>query len=120
MADYNGWTNYETWAVNLWMDNEQGSQAYWAEQAREQWNAYKDGKRVDVLTPSERARREFADLIRDAHDDDMPETVSDAVRNTVFADLLNAALASVNWMEIADSWLENAELDGYEPMKARA
>ena len=22
---YNGWTNYETWAVKLWMDNEEGS-----------------------------------------------------------------------------------------------
>ena len=22
---YNGWTNYETWAVGLWIDNEQGS-----------------------------------------------------------------------------------------------
>ena len=25
---YNGWTNYETWLVNLWMDNEQGSQEF--------------------------------------------------------------------------------------------
>ncbi len=22
---YNGWTNYETWNVNLWIDNEYGS-----------------------------------------------------------------------------------------------
>ena len=31
---YQGWTNYETWAVNLWLGNEQGSHEYWQEQAR--------------------------------------------------------------------------------------
>ena len=24
MADYNGWTNYETWNVALWINNEEG------------------------------------------------------------------------------------------------
>ena len=26
---YNGWTNYETWAVALWIGNEPGSYEYW-------------------------------------------------------------------------------------------
>jgi len=30
---YNGWTNYETWAVKLWMDNEEPSYRYWRERA---------------------------------------------------------------------------------------
>ena len=32
---YNGWTNYETWATALWLDNERESYDYWREQARE-------------------------------------------------------------------------------------
>ena len=28
---YNGYTNYETWAVALWMDNDQGSYAHYRE-----------------------------------------------------------------------------------------
>jgi hypothetical protein len=32
---YNGWNTYETWAVKLWLDNEEGSYRYWTEQARE-------------------------------------------------------------------------------------
>ena len=28
---YQGWTNYETWAVNLWLDNEEGVHDYWRE-----------------------------------------------------------------------------------------
>jgi hypothetical protein len=26
---YNGWTNFQTWAVNLWLDNEASSCRYW-------------------------------------------------------------------------------------------
>jgi hypothetical protein len=26
MSNYNGWTNYETWLVKLWLDNDQWSQ----------------------------------------------------------------------------------------------
>jgi len=25
---YNGWTNYQTWAVKLWMDNDEGAYRY--------------------------------------------------------------------------------------------
>jgi hypothetical protein len=27
--EYSGWHNYETWVVNLWMNNERGQQDYW-------------------------------------------------------------------------------------------
>ena len=37
--EYNGWYNYETWLVNLWMDNDQGSQEMWREHARESIDA---------------------------------------------------------------------------------
>ena len=26
---YNGWSNYETWTVYLWLSNEADSQEYW-------------------------------------------------------------------------------------------
>lgn len=32
--EYNGWTNYETWAVNLWIDNDGGTER-WTERASE-------------------------------------------------------------------------------------
>lgn len=31
---YQGWTNYETWAVKLWMDNEEPSYLHWKETTR--------------------------------------------------------------------------------------
>jgi len=32
---YNGWTNYETWVVNLWLANEEPSYREWRGQAQE-------------------------------------------------------------------------------------
>jgi len=34
---YNGWTNYETRTVKLWMDNEESSYRYWGAVANEAW-----------------------------------------------------------------------------------
>ena len=34
-TSYNGWPNYETWAVKLWLDNDQGLCEYWRETS--QW-----------------------------------------------------------------------------------
>src|SRR4051794_18704009 len=31
---YNGWANYETWCVHLWLTNEEESYRYWREEAR--------------------------------------------------------------------------------------
>lgn len=95
MSDYNGWTNYATWAVKLWMDNEQSSQEYWAEQAQEFVNAHDDPAMRTIL---------FADAIEAAHVEALPELQGFA------ADLLNAAIGSVNWHEIAANLLEGVEV----------
>ena len=34
-GEYNGWTNYETWVINLWNDNEQGIYEHLVEELKE-------------------------------------------------------------------------------------
>ena len=34
---YNGFTNYETWAVSLWLGNEYASYQYWREKLKKSW-----------------------------------------------------------------------------------
>ena len=73
---YNGWTNYESWLVGLWLDNDEGSYTYWRERAKQV------------------SKRELAKELKSAHEDAVTVT-------GVFADLLNSALKSVNWEEVA-------------------
>jgi hypothetical protein len=87
---YNGWTNYETWLANLWMA--EGDIEYYFDQVRE--------LRRDKLEPSDIARH-IADNMRS----DYGDQVSDAMErglSGMMNDLLNAALCSVNWREIAE------------------
>jgi hypothetical protein len=94
---YNGWTNYETWNVKLWIDNEEATYDYWQVNAEVVWLA----ATADVtFSRKERAAFTLADDLKSKFENDMPEL------HGPYADLLNAALLEVNWLEIAHSILE--------------
>jgi hypothetical protein len=96
---YNGWTNYETWVVNLWMDNEKGQQDYWIEEVRD---AMRDRNPVACL----------ADRIRESHGDASADMLKTSHFDAgPFADLLNGALSEVNWREIAQHWIDDHAAD---------
>ena len=110
---YNGWTNYETWAVALWIDNDQGSHEYWRERAREccRQNEEQAG-----------AENDLANDLNDEHEQGKDELLAASRREcSVWADLLSAAVSAVNWLEIAhhfigDVWDEvRAERKEEEP-----
>ena len=83
---YNGWTNYPTWAVHLWLSNDQGhyqAASYYA-------NLYPDhaGRSADTL-------KHWVNRL-------MPD-----LGGTLAGDLLGYALAQVNWDEVARAFREN-------------
>ena len=59
---YQGWTNYETWAVKLWIDNEEGSSDYWRERARD---AYRAAKPSLSFTQREQATLDLSHELKD-------------------------------------------------------
>lgn len=106
-TNYNGWTNYETWNVKLWMDNDQGSQERFAEMAKEVFSGATASK---TFTRMEEAAFALRDQLKDEYENEMQDTLEDReLSASVWADLLGAALGNVNFYEIAVNLLENVE-----------
>src|SRR4051812_21675056 len=96
---YNGWKNYPTWAVNLWLSNDEGL----------------------YLTATEMAQ----DALREAGEDDPGDALPILAANlkdwveellpdlgaSFAADLMGWAVEHVDWREIAASWLEDVDAD---------
>ena len=101
---YNGWSNYETWNVALWIDNDEGSYNYWWERSRE----ILESDLSDDFAPRERkAVWLLADEIK-ATIEDMSPLASEA---SLYSDLLGAALSEVDWREIAEHYLEEVQVE---------
>lgn len=81
---YNGWTNYETWLVALWLDNEPAT--------------YQD---MTELAATMKTETEFrhADAIKAYVDELRPDGGSGMLE-----DLVTAALARVDWTAIAEHY----------------
>ncbi|KKK52158.1 hypothetical protein LCGC14_3107720, partial [marine sediment metagenome] len=91
---YNGWSNYETWNVALWLDNDQGTQDMLREWAEEVW---KDAEETPYLTREQYATRTLADQIEEYIEENNPL----AGEASMYSDILTANLHEVNWGEIA-------------------
>lgn len=103
---YQGWANYPTWNVNLWLSNDEGlynRTVATLEGAKEFYNDDEEEHgpwRVFV-----------ADWLRDYVNDDIlaeglaPGQSTDNKAGMV-DDLTTWALGQVDWLELADAWLE--------------
>lgn len=94
---YNGWKNYETWCVSLWLDNDQGTYT----QVREIADQIRHD---DELLDDVRVYR-LADALSEFVDE-LPEVTAITEGEASFVvDLLGAALHDVDWAEIAANLL---------------
>jgi len=81
---YNGWTNWETWVVNLWMDND-GLSNFFGEQ---------------IEADPRLSSRDLGKAIEEYYDDEQDRVMGrDA---GLFGDIVTNTLKEVNWTEIAD------------------
>lgn len=94
---YQGWANYQTWAVNLWYNNDQGLQNMCLEIAR-------NGQVTeDPRTHTADALKEYTETANPLQDE-----------ASMFSDLMTHAISSVDWYEIADAFLEMVKDEGEE------
>lgn len=99
---YNGWANYETWAVVLWLDNEEGMYLHWRDLATEMRDQAKDHRKT-FNTPKQEAEYQLAKRLKE----EVGENDRPYIDNSVYSDLLGAALSEVNWHEVAAHFLED-------------
>lgn len=119
---YNGWTNYETWLVILWLDNG-GSGEHWREQAETWLDEERDDR--DAETLRQHVRDMIADQIESEHNDMVAEIIPSG--SGPLWDMLSASLRRVNWREIAEHYVDDVPLyaagwnmPGYMPDAAPA
>jgi hypothetical protein len=92
MSTYEGWKNYETWLVKLWLDNEPYTYYEMQELARlHEGEAYALSQAIEETVQGQMAEQ-------------MPHA-------GLVNDLAMSALSEVDWMEIAESYLEELEQD---------
>lgn len=106
---YNGWTNYETWAVHLWLTNEESSYTYWCDAAAIARGRAKECSQVKdrIWTADQAARYTLADRLKDELEDASQDMLERGKATaSIWADLLNAALSEVSWSEVAAAFLE--------------
>lgn len=99
---YQGWSNYETWAVQLWLSNEEPSYRHWTKQA----------KAVAMDHESLRAAsRALARQMRSEVEEAVEESKGYKLLPGFARDIMSAALGEVDWDEIAGAWLEGYDFD---------
>ena len=85
---YNGWTNYETWVINIWVDNDE--EIYLT--MNDIINSYDwTGKTY-----------ELSKVLQEWYDKKVEKL---GLENGVMHDLLTGALSAVNWYELADHYI---------------
>lgn len=81
---YQGWTNYSTWAIHLWLTNEEPSYRYWR----------MAGKEAE-------STNDLAIRLKTEVEEQQPDLGA-----TFWADLLTFAVQETNWYEIAKAFRE--------------
>lgn len=102
----NGFANYETWTVSLWMANDSATYRHYQELVRELCEAG-GSSQSNFLSKREAAAVALAETLRE----DFEVASPTADTTSVYSDLMNSALSEVDWYELANDLLNDVTED---------
>lgn len=99
---YNGWTNYETWAMGMFLDGNYTG-PYTPEQVAE------------IVKPLVESKADVMDALKEYVEHhvytDADEAPSEVTTTGIVGDLLGAALGAVDWCELAEHKIQEVSED---------
>jgi hypothetical protein len=107
---YDGWTNYQTWAVARWIDRSRSSRQYWRGMARLHQNepSASDSEKDGIWNAQQAAMNNLADQIYMELNDS-----SFLWESNLYSDLACFAMKEVNWSEVAERLFANLAKDDH-------
>ena len=96
---YNGWWNYETWNLKLWLDNDEVTYNMVKKKAKALIKKHEGDHIEDAATELKKfntAELDLADWLKEYTLDNMPE-----LKASFYSDVLSASIREVNFQEIA-------------------
>lgn len=102
-SEYNGWTNYETWLVNLWLNNDESIVEWMIDKVRELRDFYTEPDEGGPSVNNASVLRAMTIAVEDY----MTEMVLEGIEEgSLRFDILVQFLREVNWKEIADHMID--------------
>lgn len=101
---YNGWENYETWVVKLWIDNNESTQEYWNKRTLE--ILANPTYQNEFMSPDRIPVAQLAEELKWSHEMQIPHDLEGFV-----SDLFEVAFGQVNWNEIAEAFISDVSED---------
>lgn len=99
---YQGWKNYETFSIKLYIDNEREQHEFWTEQTAflmspQGYEAHKDRFDTKLFNAEDIAKFALDEQLKEYFEKKTPTYIKEP-----FSTLLQGALDSVYWYEIAE------------------
>jgi hypothetical protein len=101
--EYNGWSNRETWATALWINNDQALYEIAQDYTKQELEGHDSGEEINPYY--------LGETIRNWIEEDLLTLENIAGNKELFAMLTDiGSLYRVNWREIADSFLSEMKV----------